>query len=471
MTLDQLSLDAPKIVTPPPGPRARRLLDRQAQRESNARTYPRHIPLAVARAQGATIEDVDGNVYIDCLGGAGALNVGHSHPEVLAAVIKQMEQAIHTLDLPSPVKDTFTEQILSILPAPLQRNAKIQFSGPTGSDAIEGALKLVKTFTGRQAILAFQGSYHGVTGGALAVTGLRGPKEKIGTLVPDVHFLPYAYCYRCPLKLEPQSCDVACGTFAESVLTDPYSGVTKPAGIIVEAIQGEGGSIPAPARALQKLRALATAHEVPLIADEVQSGLGRTGKWFAFEHAGIVPDVIVMSKAIGGIGLPLAIIVYREELDTWSPGAHIGTFRGHLPAMAGGIAAIEIIRRDGLLSHATEIGEFLQAGFREIQAQYDIVGDVRGLGLMIGVEIIEGAGSLAPSPTKSLAIQRECFRRGLIIETGGRFDCVMRFLPPLVISRTLAQRIIDIFAEAVAAAATTAGAAKTRDKLVRVHAA
>jgi len=469
MTLDQLSLDAPTIVTPPPGPRARRLLERQAQRESNARTYPRSLPLAVARAQGATIEDVDGNVYIDCLGGAGALNVGHGHPEVLEAVERQMRRAIHTLDLPSPVKDAFTEKILSILPAPLQRTAKIQFSGPTGSDAIEGAIKLVKTFTGRRTILAFQGAYHGVTGGALAVTGLRSPKEPVASLMPDVHFLPYAYCYRCPLKLQPASCEVACGHVIESVLADPYSGVTTPAGIIVEAIQGEGGSIPAPARALQRLSALAAAHHVPLIADEVQSGLGRTGRWFGFEHAGIVPDVIVMSKAIGGIGLPLAIIVYREELDTWLPGAHIGTFRGHLPAMAGGIAAIEIMQRDNLLAYATEIGAFLQAGFRQIQAQYDVVGDVRGLGLMIGVEIVEGAGSMAPSSTQSAVIQRECFRRGLIIETGGRFDCVMRFLPPLVLSRAHAQRVIDIFGEAVAVAAH--GAEKTRAKVVEVHAA
>ena len=471
MNLEELSLDGPKIVTPPPGPRSRRLLDRQAQRESNARTYPRGIPIAVARARGVMIEDVDGNVYIDCLGGAGALNVGHGHPQVLEAACKQMQEAAHMLDLPSPVKDAFTTEILSILPAPLHRHARIHFSGPTGSDAIEGALKLVKTYTGRRSILTFQGAYHGVTGGALAVTVLRSPKEQVATLMPDAHFMPYAYCYRCPLKLQPESCEIACVNFVESVLADPCSGVTKPAAIIFEAVQGEGGSIPAPARALQKLSALASAHGVPLIADEVQTGQGRTGKWFAFEHAGIVPDVIVMSKAIGGIGLPLAIIVYHERLDTWAPGAHIGTFRGHLPAMAAGVAAIDVIRKNDLMAHATELGEFLKRGFLQIQNQFDIVGDVRGLGLLLGVEIVEGQGSAAPSSTKSAMIQRECLNRGLIVETGGRGDSVVRFLPPLVLTRAHAQRILDILADAVAVAAAPPGEPAVQNQTLREHVA
>jgi len=452
MNLENLSLPAPKIITPLPGPATKRLLERQANRESNARTYPRGIPIAVARARGATIEDVDGNVFIDCLGGAGALNVGHNNPEVIAAVQAQMEQAIHTLDLPSPIKDKFTDAIFRILPPEMQGKVKIQFSGPTGSDAVEGAMKLVKTYTGRRTMLSFQGGYHGVTAGALAMTGLRSPKEKVASLMPDVHFMPYSYCYRCPLKLTPESCDTACANFVESVLADPCSGVTTPAGIIFEAVQGEGGSIPGTPQFLQRLRELATRFAVPLIADEVQCGFGRTGKWFGFEHAGITPDVIIMSKGIGGIGLPISVIVYREELDTWAPGAHIGTFRGFLPAMAAGVAAIEFIEANGILAHATEIGEFLQAGFRQIQNAYDIIGDVRGRGLILGVEIVEGNGSNKSSPQRSKCIQKECLQRGLIIETGGRADCVMRFLPPLVLTRQQAQQVLDIFAEAVAIA-------------------
>lgn len=456
MNMESLSFDAPRIVAAPPGPKSRRYLDWQAEHESNARTYPRCIPIAVARAKGATVEDVDGNVFFDCLNGAGALNVGHNHPAVLEAVHRQMNLAVHTLDLPSPIKQAFMERILSILPAAFAGQARIQFSGPTGSDAVEGAVKLVKTHTGRRAMLSFQGGYHGVTNGALSLTGLRPPKEAVNTLMPDVHFLPYAHCYRCPLKQRPESCGLACASFIESVLADPCSGVPKPAGIIIEAVQGEGGSIPAPAPFLQKVRALATAHDVPLIADEVQSGIGRTGQWFAFDHAGIVPDVVVMSKAIGGIGLPLAIVVYRKELDTWSPGAHIGTFRGYLPAMAAGVAAIDIIEKEGLRQHALETGEFLKEGFRQIQRQFDLIGDVRGLGLMLGVEIVEGHGSTVPSPRRGAIIQRECLARGLILETGGRFDCVMRFLPPLVLTRRQAQQIIDIFGQAVDVAARQA---------------
>jgi diaminobutyrate-2-oxoglutarate transaminase len=447
--LDELSFDAPRMMTPVPGPNSQALLRRQEQRESNARTYPRELPIAVRRARGATIEDVDGNVFLDCFGGAGALNVGHNHPTVLRAAQQQMELAVHTLDLPSPVKDAFTERILDILPASMQGKARIQFSGPTGSDAVEGAIKLVKTHTGRRTILSFQGAYHGVTAGALALTGWRAPKEKVASLMPDVHFLPYAYCYRCPLKLEPTSCGLACANYAESVLADPCSGVTKPAGVIVEAVQGEGGSIPAPIGFVQRLRQLTAEHQVPLIADEVQSGLGRTGRWFGFEHAGIVPDVIVMSKAIGGIGLPLAIVAYREELDTWEPGAHIGTFRGCLPAMAAGIAAIDFIEEADLLSHVAQTGEFLQEGLRQVQRQCDVIGDVRGTGLLVGVEICEGGGSRQPSPACAARIQRECLQRGLILETGGRFGCVIRFLPPLVISRRQAQQVIEIFGAAV----------------------
>ena len=453
MNFASLSLNGPKIITPLPGPKSRVLLDRQAQRESNARTYPRGIPIAVARGQGATIEDVDGNVFIDCLGGAGALNVGHSNPAVIQAVQAQLTLATHTLDLPTPVKDKFTDAIFRILPSDLQGKVRIQFSGPTGSDAVEGAMKLVKTVTGRRTMLSFQGGYHGVTAGALAMTGLRSPKEKVASLMPDVHFSPYSYCYRCPLKLAPESCATACANIVESVLADPCSGVTTPAGIIFEAVQGEGGSIPGTPRFLQRLRELASQFNVPLIADEIQCGFGRTGKWFGFEHAGILPDAIVMSKGIGGIGLPISVIVYRQELDTWGPGAHIGTFRGHLPAMAAGVAAIEFIETNGVLAHATEIGEFLKSGFRQIQAHHDIIGDVRGLGLLLGVEIVAGDGSLAPSARHSKRIQQECLQRGLIIETGGRGDCVMRFLPPLVLTRQQAQQVLDIFAQAVAVAA------------------
>jgi diaminobutyrate-2-oxoglutarate transaminase len=442
---------APSVKVPPPGPASRALLDRQAERESNARTYPRGFPFGVARARGATIEDVDGNVYLDGWAGAGTLCVGHNHPDVVAAATEQMGKAIHTLDLPSPTKDRFTTKILSLLPEGLRGKMKVHFAAPTGADATEAAIKLVKTATGRRSILSFQGGYHGMTHGALSVTGSREPKDAVANLMPDVHFMPYGFCYRCALGLKPETCDLACAKFTESVLADPSSGVTKPAGIIIEAVQGEGGSVPAPVSFLRRIAEIAKAHDVPLIVDEIQAGMGRTGKWFAFEHAGIEPDVILMSKAIGGGGFPMALVLYRKELDVWKPGAHVGTFRGFLPAMAAGVAAIEFMESHGIVAHVANVGARLKAGLTAVAAKRSFLGECRGLGFMLGVEVLAGDGTKTPSYEKAKRVRAECLRRGLIVELAGRHDGVVRFIPPLVFTAEHADTAIRIFDEATAA--------------------
>jgi len=447
---------APSVKVTPPGPASRALLERQAERESNARTYPRGFPLAVARARGATIEDVDGNVYIDGWAGAGTLCVGHNHPDVVAAATEQMKKAIHTLDLPSPTKDKFTTKILSLLPPGLPGKMQVHFAAPTGADATEAAIKLVKTATGRRSILSFQGGYHGMTHGALSVTGSKEPKEAIANLMPDAHFMPYGFCYRCALGLEPETCELACANFTESVLADPASGVTKPAGIILEAVQGEGGSVPAPVSFLRRIAEIAKAHDVPLIVDEVQAGMGRTGKWFAFEHAGIEPDVITMSKAIGGGGFPMAVVLYKKELDVWKPGAHVGTFRGFLPAMAAGIAAIDFMQSHNIVAHVAEVGARLKAGLTAITHKRSFLGECRGLGFMLGVEILRGDGSKEPSYENAKHVRAECLKRGLIVELAGRHDGVVRFIPPLVFTAEHADAAIRIFDEATAAVQATA---------------
>ena len=432
------------------------LLRRQQQRESSARTYPRRIPIALRRGSGAYVEDTEGRVFIDCLSCAGALPLGHNHPVVTEAIQRALadELPLQTLDLTTPTKDAFVEELFQLLPAAFASRAKVQFCGPTGTDAVEAALKLVKTATQRSSMLAFHGAYHGMSQGALALMGNLGPKSKVGSLGGQVQFLPYPYSYRCPFGLGGEAGEAAGLAYVRTVLGDPESGVTKPAGMILEPIQGEGGVIPASAGWMQALRELTAAHDVPLILDEVQTGIARTGTFFAFQHAGVVPDVLVLSKAIGG-GLPLSVIVYRDALDTWQPGAHAGTFRGNQLAMATGLAALRFIRAERLDLHAAIMGERLMEKLRRLQQRHGFLGDVRGRGLMIGVEIVDptgarGAdGSPLAKPILAAALQRACLGLGLILEVGGRFGSTLRLLPPLIVDATQIDHIAQILETAV----------------------
>jgi diaminobutyrate-2-oxoglutarate transaminase len=437
---------APAVSGPVPGPRSQRMLAEQAALESRARSYPRSVPVAFAEGRGATLRDVDGNTYVDFFGGAGTLNLGHGHPVVARAASEQQGRLVHALDFPTTPKLTLMRRLKQIMPGGLRRTARFHFGGPTGSDAVEAALKLVRAHTGRRSVVAFQGSYHGMTADALSVTsdvGCGGPTDTA------VHFMPFPYCYRCPLGLRPQTCGLACAKLLESSLADPYSGVPKPAGVIVEAIQGEGGTVVPPRGWLAEVRAITRREEVPLIVDEIQTGFARTGAMFACEHEGVTPDVIVLSKAIGGIGYPLSGIAYDERLDTWEPGAHIGTFRGHQVAMAAGAVGIELMRELDLPAHAGELGEYAQGLLRDASVAEDLVavGEIRGRGLMIGVELVRDRESREPWPELAAAVRRACCEKGLIIELGGHYGNVARFLPPLVISRSLLTRGIEIFVE------------------------
>lgn len=432
------------------GPRefnANLYLQRQAARESNARSYPRRIPLALQEAHGLYVRDTQGQLFMDCLAGAGTLALGHNHPVAIAAMRQALDAGLplHTLDLTTPVKDRFVEDLFACLPKAFAQHARIQFCGPTGADGIEAALKLARTATGRNPILSFSGGYHGMTHGALSLMGNLGPKLALGAAMSEVQFLPYPYDYRCPFGLGGEAGIDAGLHYIEQLLSDPESGVLPPAAVVVEVVQGEGGVIPAPVRWLQGLRRLTRQHGVALILDEVQTGLGRTGRLFAFEHADIEPDILVLSKAIGG-GLPMAVLVYREELDTWKPGAHAGTFRGNQMAMAAGAATLRHILEENLPAHAASMGERLMGHLRRMQRDYPCIGDVRGRGLMVGVEIVGTADGGRVPPVDALlakAIQQQCLRLGIILELGGRHGGVVRFLPPLLIQPAE----IDLLAE------------------------
>lgn len=430
------------------------ILRRQSARESAARTYARSLPIVPVRARGVTIEGADGRRYLDCLSGAGTLALGHNHPVVLEAVRKVLDSGapLHVLDLATPVKDAFVTELFRTLPRELADHGRVQFCGPAGTDAVEAALKLVRTATGRSGLLTFTGAYHGMTAGALEVSG--------GASDARVARLPFPPDYRCPFGVGGERGAELAAHWTRYLLDDVKSGVPAPAGLIVEPVQGEGGVNPAPDAWLRRMREITAERSIPLIADEVQTGVGRTGTFWGVEHSGIVPDVMVMSKAIGG-SLPLAVVVYRDDLDVWQPGAHAGTFRGNQLAMAAGAATLAHVRENRLAERAGVLGAHMLRQLRQLAAEFPFMGDVRGRGLMIGVEIVEPAAPLGPddlpppAPRLAATVQRECLRRGLIVELGGRHSCVVRLLPPLTLTDEQATAVLDRLADALAAAART----------------
>ncbi|QIV95427.1 diaminobutyrate aminotransferase [Allofrancisella inopinata] len=432
------------------------MLKDQNNWESNARSYPRKNPLVIEKAQGIFLTDIEGKVYIDCLAGAGSIALGHNDSEITDVLSSTLSKKvpIHTLDLLTKEKHTFMNDLLNTLPKSYHGNTKVQFCSPSGADAVEAAIKLCKTATGRETIIAFHGAYHGMTQGTLSLMGNLGPKQHINGLTPYVHFLPYPYAYRCPFGLKgEQSIDVNIQMISR-LLKDPESGIKKPAAIILEPVQGEGGAIPAPSKWLKAIREITKELDIPLIVDEVQCGIGRTGYLYAFEKAGIEPDVIVLSKALGG-GLPISVILYKEYLDTWSPGAHTGTFRGNVLAMVAGSIVLKRVNKPEFLEHVRVAGKYLLDKLNELKNKYNIIGDVRGSGLMIGVEVVDTTskpdiiGSFPADGEKALKIKKTCFDKGLIIELGGRFGATLRFLPPLTIEIKQIDQVIKILESSI----------------------
>jgi diaminobutyrate-2-oxoglutarate transaminase len=436
------TITTPHVYTDLPGARSREYLRRQQWTESNARAYPRHLPIAVEEGAGSFVRDVDGNVFIDFLAGAGALSLGHNHPELVRAMVDQLGRLTHGLDFPTPAKDAFVRAQLSMLPAGLRSRMRLHFCGPTGANAVDAAVKLCKTATGRGDIVTFQGGFHGSTHAAMALTGLVAQKRPVANGVPGVHFFPYSYCTRCPIGLTPTSCAVNCVAYLESSLADPNGGVPLPAAVVLELVQGEGGVVPAHPEFVRRLRELTAELDIPLVVDEVQTGCGRTGAWFAFERYGIEPDVIIAAKALSGVGAPVSVIMYDQRLDVWAPGAHTGTFRGNQLAFAAGAEAVRVIRRDDVLGNVVRRGEQIAARLAEI-ARHPWVREVRGVGLMWGVELADPRDG-APAGAAARAVQARALRRGLILELGGRDDCVVRMLPPLNVTAEVVDLACDI---------------------------
>lgn len=455
--------DSERFATPPgvrpaqqPSGIGEAILSRQRSRESSARTYARSFPIVPVRASGMTVEGADGRRYLDCLCGAGTLALGHNHPVVVEAIQRTLASGtpLHVLDLATVEKDDFTSVLFDTLPTGFRDGVRIHFCGAAGTDAVEAALKLMQTATGRRGVLSFTGGYHGMTAGALAATG----NVKVKQCLPqtgDVTRLPFPNAYRSPFGVGGEKGAQLSATYIQRLLDDPLGGVVPPAAMILETVQGEGGVVPAPDSWMRDMRRITAERGIPLIVDEVQTGVGRTGEMWAVQHSGIVPDAMVMSKAIGG-SLPMAVIVYREDYDGWMPGAHTGTFRGNTLAMAAGAATLRFVVAEGLAERVAVVGTRLSARLEALRTELPVIGDVRGRGLMLGVELVDPAGeadscgALPPAPELAVRVRAAALERGLIVELGGHHDTVVRLLPPLTITDDEVEDVVDRLSDAIA---------------------
>lgn len=392
---------------------------------SNARSYSQRVPVSFVRGTGAFLFDAQGADYLDFLTGAGASILGHAHPAVVDAIRNFDVGFFSHLDLVTDVERDFAEQLLPLLPFTSPDDIRLHFCAPTGSDAVEAALKLARIVTGRSSVWAFTGSYHGGTQGALSVTS----SKRLRTLglhgQHDVVFFPFPAPSVFPSPFASEEEALGLSTFLLNLaLLDDHSGVGKPAAIIIEPVQGEGGVHVAPIRFMSFLRDFCNRNDIVLICDEIQSGFGRTGNWFACKYSQIEPDILCLSKGMGG-GLPVALIAYREKLNTWPSGTHIGTFRGPSLSLVCGTAIIKAAQETKVLQNVNKVGPQLQRRLSILKNEFPIIRSIRGIGLFIGVEFFAERSDL---PTQ---ISKHLFENRIIAETVGRNNMTLKLLPPL----------------------------------------
>jgi len=409
--------------------------------ESSARSYAKKFPFVVKGGFGCKLFADDGQEYLDFLSGAGVSLLGHDHPVINSAIRDSSHSVLSTLDLATDSKGRFVEALQSILIDIFGSTMKFHCCGPTGSDAIEAMLKLSMQATGRRGVIAFSGSYHGMSQGALSITSNNRLRKAGLRTGHDVTFCPFPYPYRgIGPYADPKLATEICVANIESLISDDHSGVELPGVIVLECVQGEGGNIVAPKAFIQGLRALCDKYGILLAFDEIQSGVGRTGRWFAFEHYDVLPDLFVVSKGIGG-GIPLSLLIYRDELDVWKSGDHIGTFRGQTLAFAAGAALLSHMRETKLISAVAQRGDVLRNGLQQLVDMYDLAAEARGLGLFQAIEC-RGTQTHSESAVTGL-IQNHLLQSGIVVERGGRNDSVLRFLPPLIITEAEIHQLLD----------------------------
>ena len=438
-------MTGPTLKTTLPGPKAQAIIARDATVVSPS--YTRDYPLVIARGEGAFVEDVDGNVFLDCTAGIAVTSTGHSHPEVVAAIVEQAGRFLHMsgTDFYYELQVRLGEELSAIAPMPGPHKT---FFGNSGTEAIEAGIKLARYHTKRPNLIAFLGAFHGRSMGSLSLTASKRTQRKgFSPLMPGVFHVPYANCYRCPVNATPETCAAECLRFLEEQTLVQLVSPDEVAAIVVEPIQGEGGYVVPPDVFHQRLRDLATSHGMLLIVDEVQSGMGRTGEWFAIAHTGVQPDMVATAKGIAS-GLPLGVLIARSELMSWPPGAHASTFGGNPVACAAAMATIRLIR-ERLMRNAADVGAHLFAGVKSLMGKHTIIGDVRGRGLMIGVELVRDRGTKERATTERDRVVRECFNRGLLVLGAGQN--AIRLSPPLVLTKDQADTAVRILDQALTA--------------------
>src|SRR5271163_2126293 len=423
----------PHLITELPGPKAKKLVDRDHHVVSPS--YTRDYPLVAKRGRGVIVEDVDGNTFLDFAAGIAVVSTGHCHPEVVAAIQKQASELIHMsgTDFYYPGLVELAEKLASIAPG---KEAKRVYFGNSGAEAIEAAIKLAKFHTKRDKLIAFQGSFHGRTMGALSLTASRAVQRKgFGTLLSGVFHMPYPDTYRGTYGIRPENASADCLSYLENELFRRRVDPDEVAGIFIEPIQGEGGYLPAPAEFLQGLEKICRKHGILLVADEVQSGMGRTGKWWAVDHSGVEPDIICAAKGIAS-GMPLGAMIARASVMNWKPGAHASTFGGNPVCIAAALATIKLLE-NGYMENARKIGAYILERTSEWTKDFQIVGDVRGKGLMIGIEIVRDQKTKERAPDLRNRLVQMAFHKGLLILGSG--DTTLRFCPPLIIDEEQAE--------------------------------
>jgi 4-aminobutyrate aminotransferase len=430
--MDQVCAGLPQLVCTPPGPRAQAIIKRDARVVSPS--YTRGYPLVAERGEGAMVEDVDGNRFLDFNAGIAVVATGHCHPRVVEAIQRQAARLIHMsgTDFYYEEMVTLAEKLAEIAPAADGVRAPWRVSfGNSGAEAIEGAIKLARYATGRDKIIAFYGAFHGRTLGALSLTARKAVQRGgFGPLLPGVEHTPYPYCYRCPFGKQPETCAVECVRFIEDTVLKTVAPADETAAIVVEPVQGEGGYVVPPQKFFGELERVAKQNGILLIFDEVQCGMGRTGKMWAANHFDAVPDILAAAKGIAS-GLPLGVTMARADLMTWPPGAHASTFGGNPVACQASLATIALLE-EGLIDNATRMGARMMQRMRTWPARFPHVGDVRGLGLMIGIELVRDQTTRERAPGLRDRVCRMAFERGLLILGAG--ENTLRLSPPLIVT-------------------------------------
>jgi len=432
----------PNIITELPGPEARKYVEMSQKYEP--RSMSEQVPAVWQRAEGAVVEDVDGNVFIDFTSGVLVTNVGHCHPKHVRAVQTQAAELMNAYDFVNPWRVQLAKKLVEITADNLDK----AFILSTGAEAVESAIKVARRFTGKYEIIAFHGAFHGRTYMSMSVGGKSGIKKHFGPMVPGILHAPFCYCYRCPFDQTYPDCDFTCLRYLDWLLETESTGSV--AGLITESYQGAAGSIIPPGDYMQRLREWCEERGILFILDEVQSSFGRTGKMFAYEHWGIEPNLLCLGKGIGS-GLPVSALVGESRiLDALEPGSMSSTNGGNPLCARAALAAIEIIEDEHLASRTGKLGRVMTEQFDRMKEKYEMLGDVRGMGLAIGLEIVKDKKSKAPDPEMTKRIVQQAYRRGLLlIAPIGFHGNVIRIAPPLVIPSELAMKGVGIIEDTI----------------------